>query len=182
MADLRERLVDAAQKLIVKHGVEGFSLREAARLVKVDPAMVYRSFAGKDDLVRAVADRGFTELAEGMRSAARRCKSTEAVLKAYGRVYLRFAFANPAVFRIMFGPARGSPLPVSGSPLELLAECAGALPGAKSPTQAAALCWAGMHGIAVLFLDGALERAVTVDAHTLSGQMIDALLLSLTSP
>ena len=42
--DLRNALLAAALKLVSKHGVEGFSLREAARVVGVSAAAAYRHF------------------------------------------------------------------------------------------------------------------------------------------
>ena len=50
--DLRNALVAAALKLVARHGVEGFSLRKAARAVGVSPAAAYRHFEdGHEGLV-----------------------------------------------------------------------------------------------------------------------------------
>lgn len=174
--------MEAALKLIAENGVHGFSLREAARAVKVDPAMVYRYFEDKEDLVRAVADGGITRLASAMRAAVKRrgAKSPEARLRLYGETYVRFARREPAVFRVMFGPDRGQTLPGSETPFALLVQCLRELSAARGVDvdagRAAALCWAGVHGIAMLTLDGAFDRTQPVDVEALVDSMLDLLM------
>ncbi|HEY6106105.1 MAG TPA: helix-turn-helix domain-containing protein, partial [Anaeromyxobacteraceae bacterium] len=53
--DLRHALVEAAVRLVAERGVQGFSLREAAREVSVSPAAAYRHFEDKAALLGAVA-------------------------------------------------------------------------------------------------------------------------------
>src|SRR5215813_328576 len=53
--DLREALVAAAEKLVADKGVAGFSLREAARDVGVDPAACYRHFRDKQAIIQELA-------------------------------------------------------------------------------------------------------------------------------
>lgn len=185
--DTQERLVDAAQALIAKNGVHGFSLREAARAVKLDPAMVYRYFEDRDDLVRAVADRGILKLAKAMRAAEKRGPYSSPIerLRLYGRVYLRFALRERDLYRVMFGPKRGRTLPGAETPFALLAQClveiGAALNVRLEPAKAAALCWAGMHGIAMLALDGAFDRTQPVSVEALTESMLDALVSSVTA-
>jgi AcrR family transcriptional regulator len=180
--DVRERLVDAAETLIARHGVQGFSLREAARAVELDPAMVFRHFEDREDLVRAVASRGLAKLARAMVVAGRRAGAggAEGRLRLLGQVYVRFALREGALFRVMFGPDRGPPLPREGTPFGLLVECLEALAAERGlglePTQAAALCWAGVHGVAMLALDGALARTAPMTPDRLTDLMLDALL------
>ncbi len=180
--DARERLVDAAQGLIARHGVQGFSLREAAREVGLDPAMVYRHFEDREDLVRAVADRGLGRLARAMAAAERRGGklTAEARLRLLGRVYVRFALREGPLFRVMFGADRGAPLPPEGTPFGHLVAALEALAaerGANLDTsRAAALCWAGVHGVAMLALDGGLARTAPVEPLGLTELMLDALL------
>ena len=57
--DLAAVLIAASPMLIARHGVEGFSIRQAAALVGVAPSAAYRHFDNKDALIAAVAGRGF---------------------------------------------------------------------------------------------------------------------------
>ena len=68
--DLRNSLIQAALALVAERGVEGFSLREAARTVGVSPSACYRHFADREELLAAVAHEGLDTLAEEMRVAA----------------------------------------------------------------------------------------------------------------
>jgi AcrR family transcriptional regulator len=51
------RLLDAAEKVIERHGVEGATLPRIARQARVSPANVYRRFRDKDALIAAVFSR-----------------------------------------------------------------------------------------------------------------------------
>ena len=58
------RLLDAAEAVMIKHGVEGTTLPRIARHARVAPATVYRRFKNKDALMRAVFRR-FNERSSG---------------------------------------------------------------------------------------------------------------------
>jgi len=175
---LEERLIDAAEDLIERRGAQGFSLREAARQVKVDPAMVYRHFRDRADLVRAVADRGFQRLAAAMQKALQKPSTADGRLRALGHAYVKFALDEPALFRLMFGPDRGAIIQSGPTPMGLLMEVL----GAKASPENAALCWAGVHGVAMLVLDGSLQRTQPVDSKHLTELVLDALIRQLESP
>ena len=68
--DLRNSLIRAALALVAERGVEGFSLREAARTVGVSASACYRHFSDREELLAAVAHEGLDTLAEEMRAAA----------------------------------------------------------------------------------------------------------------
>src|SRR6266850_6104510 len=58
------RLLDAAETVMLKHGVEGTTLPRIARHARVAPATVYRRFRNKEALMRAVFRR-FNERSSG---------------------------------------------------------------------------------------------------------------------
>ena len=53
------RLLEAAEAVLEKHGVEGASVPEIARRAGVSPASIYRRFIDKDGLLREVFERFF---------------------------------------------------------------------------------------------------------------------------
>src|SRR5690242_14204186 len=75
--DLQNALVDAAQTILEREGPAALSLRAVAREAGVSPAAPYHHFKDKDELITAVANRGFQMLAECMREAAAK-KNTDA--------------------------------------------------------------------------------------------------------
>ena len=128
--DLRNALVAAALKLVAKHGVEGFSLREAARAVGVSPAAAYRHFEDRSALLKALAHEGLARLALKMEEAVATAPGVPgsparaaAELAAIGAAYVEFAVAHASHFRVMFGPwcdlerraGAGAPAARSGS-------------------------------------------------------------------
>jgi AcrR family transcriptional regulator len=102
--DLRQALIDASRKLLAEHGPEGFSLSDACRMAGVTTAAPYKHFRDKLEILSAVAEQGFTDLATRLRHAAQ-TKPEESLgrIAAMGIAYLSFALEETAVFRLMFG-------------------------------------------------------------------------------
>ena len=163
--DLRAALVDEALGLIERGSLDDLSLREVARNVGVSATAVYRHFPSKEDLLKALALQGLALLAEQQRKAAARAARGEAFAQT-GRAYVRFALKNPNLFRLIFihspghmGPATDSP---EGSPAWLLRHHVTAALGPRA-TQAQLFAavlraWSLVHGLAMLILDGQVDR------------------------
>src|SRR5262252_7607274 len=96
--DLRAAILRAAAQLLEKQGVEGLSLREAARRARVSHYAPYRHFPSKEALLAALAARGFERFQEELAGAER-----AGGFRGRGEAYIRFALANPQLFRLMFG-------------------------------------------------------------------------------
>ena len=56
----RDGLLDAAMQIVDAEGLDALTMRRLGRAVGAVPAMVYRFFADKSELVEALADRLFT--------------------------------------------------------------------------------------------------------------------------
>src|SRR6185503_13482792 len=104
---LRDTLVDAAVALIARKGPQGFSLREVARRARVSEAAPYWHFPNKQALLAAVAEQGFTALADAMEAVRARVKDPRRRLPELGVAYVKFALAHPSHLRIMFGAEVG---------------------------------------------------------------------------
>jgi len=135
-----------------------------ARRAGVSPAAPYRHFAGLEDLLQAVAAEGFDELAAALDAAA---GAPGDRLAAMGRAYVRFARANPRLYRLMFGagaPAAGdNGLAAAGRAAFARLEAAVAGERAVDPHEArlAALsAWAHVHGLSLLILDDRVPEAL----------------------
>jgi AcrR family transcriptional regulator len=103
--DLRRSLIQAGLQILAERGVDALTLREVARRAEVSQAAPYHHFAGKADLVSAIAQHGFEDFAGALRAGA------DAVgggalqrLSGMGLAYVRFAVANPELFRLLFRP------------------------------------------------------------------------------
>lgn len=163
--DLRAALVAEALSLLEKRDLEQLSLREVARNVGVSATAVYRHFPSKDDLLKALAERGLAMLGEQQQRAAAKAEGRMAFAQT-GRAYVRFALAHPNLFRLVFihtparlRPGKGS---AEGLPASLLKDYVTLGLGAKASDEqvfAAALrAWSLVHGLAMLILDEQVDR------------------------
>lgn len=148
--NLRAALIAAAEALLEKSGLEGVSLREAARVAGVSHNAPYRHFPSREALLAAVAAAGFARLAAAMDAA-------DPGSRGACRAYLGFAAAHPALYRLMFGPG------LSKDAHPELRQAAGAamrplraISAAGASREAAVGVWALLHGLAVLLADGQL--------------------------
>lgn len=156
------------------------ALREVARRAGVSPAAVYRHFPDKAALLTAMAGEGMRRLAAAQAAARAASGAGMAGFNAIGRAYVRFALANPALYRLMFSAAPnrdllGEPLATTPRPMRQLREDVAELFGAGQDPAAqrvfALRAWAMVHGLAMLALDRQVDPA-TVEA--LVDRVVDA--------
>jgi AcrR family transcriptional regulator len=103
--DLRRTLIEAALELVKEEQDWAFSLREVARRAGVSHNAPYNHFPEKRDLLGAVAAAGFEALRERMRESVAGMTDPPAALLACAKAYVRAGVENPALYRLMFGPA-----------------------------------------------------------------------------
>ena len=195
--DLRQALLDAGIELARAGGPEAVVLREATRRAGVVPNAAYRHFANREDLLQAVRSAALAALARAMEAGmdqdapAPRGKraladAARASLKAVGAGYLRFALAEPGLFRTAFSvpgdprvaadPAKAgdsglNPFQLLGAALDRLSE-AGVLPADKRPG-AEYLAWSAVHGLALLVIDGPLRDAGAAQIRVLGQRVLE---------
>lgn len=157
--DLREALLAAAESVLRERGVEGFSLREAARRAGVSPGAPAHHFKDVRGLFTAVATRAFEDLARALAAAdSSGPADPKSRLIRQGRAYVAFARARPESFDLMWRcallDARDPALSEAGArAIGLLAAATGAPP--QDPATVAP--WALVHGFARLAGDGAFD-------------------------
>jgi AcrR family transcriptional regulator len=170
---LDQRLVDEALTLLREEGLESLSLRRIARRAGVSHGAPQRHFDGLAGLLSQVAAHGFSLLSraveEGASGLAPGSNPLER-LAAAGRAYVEIAVANPALFALMFRPED-----LDMQTPDLARESVGAFEGllrhvraaqdsgwqAGRDTRLLAGCvWAAVHGLAVLWAQGAMSGPV----------------------
>ena len=170
--NLRKTLLDAAVALIGEVGPRAFTLREVARRAGVSHNAPYRHFAGKDELLVAVAAEGFERLAAAMRESMAPATSARERLVLCGCGYVDFALRWPHHLLVMFDqpPATGLNCPPEGSEdrrrigedaFRVLLDCIGGAQGsgdlpAGDPRPLAWTAWSLVHGVAKLATGGNL--------------------------
>ncbi|WP_220790298.1 TetR/AcrR family transcriptional regulator [Gluconacetobacter takamatsuzukensis] len=166
--DLRAALIAEGLRLLAERDVDSLSLREVARGVGVSATSVYRHFPDKDALLAALAQEGLVQLGAAQRAAGATAGGGRAGFAATGRAYVRFALANPALFRLIFtSPVLASartPDTLKSDPAMLLqanAAEAAAQEGGEAAMRAIE-AWALVHGLALLMLDGQIPADETI--------------------
>lgn len=161
--DLRRTLIEAAARLAAERGLRGLTLREVGRRAGVSHAAPYHHFPDRDALLAAVAEEGFRRFDVAQAAAAEAAgPAPRARLTALGVAYVRFAAAHPHYFRLMFRPElwRSGVYPgltaAARRTFARLRETVGACRGGEDPQLPALLAWSAVHGLAALWLDGAL--------------------------
>ncbi|MBE9604750.1 TetR/AcrR family transcriptional regulator [Acetobacteraceae bacterium H6797] len=157
--DLRLALIEKGLRLLAERDAEALSLREVARAVGVSATSVYRHFPDKSALMTALAQEGLRQLGAAQAEAAAAVGGAEA-FAATGRAYIRFALANPALFRLIFASpalapekARGPLHSQAGEMLQAHAAALSARRGGEAQIRAIR-AWSLVHGLAMLMLDG----------------------------
>jgi AcrR family transcriptional regulator len=158
---LRAALIAEGLRLLGERDAEALSLREVARKVGVSATAVYRHFPDKEALMNALAQEGLARLAAAQHAAADAAGGGEEGFAATGRAYVRFALANPALFRLIFTTprlSRSSPLGEQSEAMAFLRANAAAAVGREGGSREAMVravsAWALVHGLAMLMLDG----------------------------
>jgi AcrR family transcriptional regulator len=98
--------VEAARRILEAEGPAALSLRGVAREAGVSPAAPYHHFKDKCELIDAVARQGWEALGEALAEARRGAASPRDALADIGVAYVRFARANPALYRVMYDGTR----------------------------------------------------------------------------
>jgi AcrR family transcriptional regulator len=163
----RERLIDAATRLLDEGGPAAVTLRDVGRMAGVSHNAPYKHFADKEDLLAAVAAR---ELA---RQRVRRRRSPDAedrpadeVLRAMMHRYVRWALRHPARFKLTFGSWSTDSAELAAAATDARSALISAVEraqaahtlGAGDPERVAALILATAHGAVDLALGGHVSR------------------------
>jgi len=165
-------VLDASLAVVADRGVESLSLREIARRAGVTHAAPYHHFRDRAAVLAALAEEGYTKLAEQLRAAvAAAGDDVGARLEAAGRAYFRFAIAQPAHFRVMFRPelrteAADTPAELASAQafavlVEVLASAQQRGVGAQHDLMSLVLTmWSTAHGLSSLWVEGPLSRGL----------------------
>lgn len=101
--DVKNSIISAGIDIITEQGIENLSIRNAAKRIGVSHTAPYRHFKNKEELLVAIAVKGFDILDEDMEKAMSNACASDRAIVELGRAYIRFAVSNSNYYRIMFG-------------------------------------------------------------------------------
>jgi AcrR family transcriptional regulator len=167
VADFRERLCEAAERLFAERGPEAVTMRQLAAELGVSPMTPYRYFEDKDDILAAVRANGFTRFAQALETARETTTGDVRTRgRAVGEAYVTFALENPHSYKLMFdfnqpnvdrypelvAAGQRARETMTGYVRDAIAE--GIVSG--DPQQIGMMNWAAIHGAVILELAGML--------------------------
>ncbi|MCB5191525.1 TetR/AcrR family transcriptional regulator [Methylobacillus arboreus] len=168
--DLKRTIIETALQMLRESEGWQFTLREIARRAEVSHAAPYKHFPDKSALLAELALIGFDQLrADLENSIAPFPDSPIKQLSSASRAYIQFGETNPSHYKLMFSSDAGvkpnqvhlneRAMSTLGVLLDILRR--GQIVGAfkKKPVEAqAAACWAQVHGLTLLSIDGLLLK------------------------
>jgi AcrR family transcriptional regulator len=195
---LHEALLEAAERVLERDGLQGLTLRAVAREAGVSHAAPTHHFGDLTGLVSELAAIGFRQFNAAMAAAS--AEGTLPIEKAMARAkaYVAYAQAHPGMYGLMFRTER---LDMSRPSLHEAANAsfaglAGAVGASRhehieqealSLDQGAAIAraWSLVHGFTMLLLDGRLSDILRrlpkgTDAETLLDTMLKSTLSRLS--
>jgi AcrR family transcriptional regulator len=174
----REALIEAAERIIGAHGLQGLKARDLANAVGSSLGGVYNLVGDIDELILLVASRTLRAMSDAMSAASRSEMAPDAQLAAIAIAYCRFARAHQPLWRALFEHRMGrdKTLPdwAIGDQLGLFAFVAAPLrrllPNADSDSLnlLSRTLFSAVHGIVWIGLD---EKLVAVPVAALEGQI-----------
>lgn len=160
--EMRQLILDGAQKLFLANGFEKVSIRNIADAIEYSPATIYLYFKDKNQLLFALHQRGFVKMVSEFLPLQLLADPFEKLVEM-GRSYIRFAVENPELFDLMF--IMTAPMDTLdkedwvegdqafGLLTRVVQECMDAGIFQKHDVQSTAMMiWSGIHGYTALFL------------------------------
>lgn len=98
---LRERILDAARRIVMRDGFAALSMRKIADAIEYSPATLYLHFENRDEIAHALCAEGYAQLLETFVPLAA-IEDPRERLHALGRAYVAFGLAHPQTYRLIF--------------------------------------------------------------------------------
>jgi|HubBroStandDraft_1064217.scaffolds.fasta_scaffold12252_4 AcrR family transcriptional regulator len=152
----RQAIITAARQLAEAEGWDAVTIRRLADQIEYSQPVLYSHFAGKADIIDAVAVEGFAELRLTLQNARAAAGTPEAALEELAEAYVGFALEHPALYDAMFTLSTELPFGRPETPRELqaafgeLVEAITPLAGERDPDTLAEVAWSALHGVATL--------------------------------
>ncbi|KUI39357.1 TetR/AcrR family transcriptional regulator [Mycobacterium sp. GA-2829] len=161
----RRLIVSTARGVAEAEGWEAVTTRRLSAEIEYSQPVLYKHFAGMEQIAAAVAVEGFGELAEAVRTA----RSGPDALLQVAHAYVDFARANPAVYDAMF--TRGTTLQFAApdTPPQLkaafaeLREAVATVADGQDVDALTEVVWAALHGLVALGRGGRLRPGLDAD-------------------
>ena len=180
LADIRERAVPVAERVVLTQGVEALSARGLAKELNVSVGWLYNAFGDLESVVRAVIAKCAGMLSANLHAAIETSPpDRRSRVVALGETYFDFAIAEPQRWWLMFEYRSNMPLDPKAQEyqaglLEMLILAGGADPDSDAHRQFFLLLWASVHGLVSLACRPSIVTINPTVARTYIGDLVDS--------
>lgn len=173
-ADARTAILLAARELAREEGWNALTMRRLADRIDYSANYAYRYFAGREEILLALARDGFARILVSMQEASGDLRPRDGLRRA-GHAYLDFALAEPDLYQLMYGLG-GVHVPTAdtfneGQQLGDLLAALLAQAGVDDADRKVIRLWATAHGLVALLGVGRVDP----DAAALHSLLEDAM-------
>jgi AcrR family transcriptional regulator len=165
----RRLIVTTARKLAEAEGWDAVTTRRLSTEIEYSQPVLYKHFAGMEQIAEAVAIDGFAELADVCSAASSGAGTASDALTRVAHAYLDFARDNPAVYDAMFTRATTLRFAAEDTPPQLeaafagLRQAVGVVADEHDADTLTELFWAALHGLVTLTRAGRLRPGYDSD-------------------
>ena len=158
----RQKILDAARRMLVQHGYERTTMRAIAAKIGYTPTAIYHYFKDKDALVAELSAIDYRAFSRALQRPGTAGDPVDRLAKI-GAAYVEFGMTYPMQFQFLFMMRRpkGSARSVPGNPDKeaygfLRQTCAEAIaagglrPEFTDPDELAQMAWGSVHGLVAL--------------------------------
>jgi len=165
----RQLIITTARNLAEAEGWDAVTTRRLSTEIEYSQPVLYKHFAGMEQIAEAIALDGFDELADAIRAARSDADAANDALTRIAHAYLDFARDKPAVYDAMFTRATTLHFAAEDTPPQLtaaFAELRQAVELVADEQDADALTevfFAALHGLVALSRAGRLRPGYDSD-------------------
>jgi AcrR family transcriptional regulator len=159
----RQLIVTTARNLAETEGWDAVTTRRLSTEIEYSQPVLYKHFAGMEQIADAIAVDGFGELAEAIRGVRSGADTPADALTRIAHAYLDFARDHPAVYDAMFTRATTLRFAAAETPAQLTAafaelhQAVALVADGRDADALTEVLWAALHGLVTLSRAGRLR-------------------------
>ena len=101
--EVRTSILDTAWEMVITEGWHSFSIRKVADAIEYSVPVIYSHFENKEAILLEFNRKGFQLLVDALMAAKAGKDHPADQIRAMGKAYWNFAFANKEYYQLMFG-------------------------------------------------------------------------------
>ncbi|PJI09084.1 MULTISPECIES: TetR/AcrR family transcriptional regulator [Clostridium] len=97
--NLKKRIIDAAEELLISDGYENLSIRKIASKIEYSPGIIYHYFKDKGEIMDKIVTRGYNNMLSKLSEVTVDAENPEKTLVQGLKIYIEYMLENPEQFR-----------------------------------------------------------------------------------